>query len=190
MIVNAQQLIYLGKGNANELYKVGISNDVERRAKQVGMDIVKTLALDPDSKLSARSIEARLHSALKHMGNHYKGEWFKFKDHELTNLKIFMESQQHLMVYIDKYPKILDALKHQFPKPDEESVMEIGKRLVRCPNLPHGLAYIQTIQDWIYEWEKKGKRELATRAQLILECAAEWSVIDPDAPREIPKPMF
>lgn len=99
--------LYIGE-SASEigLYKIGVSNDVHRRARELGIWIRHTI---PCSYKAAWELERSLHNFLGTLGLHSHGEWFYLQAGEddflkkLCTLKTEADVWHWMRVIEDKY---------------------------------------------------------------------------------------
>ena len=91
--------IYLIKNDTDDLYKIGFSNDVYKRLKQLETgNPYKLVLIDKFKTNHKRKIETTLHNTLKHLN--VNGEWFRLSEEFVKNFNSICQKHEDTFTYL------------------------------------------------------------------------------------------
>jgi hypothetical protein len=75
--VEEDAYVYVGYSRTKRLYKIGRSGDTNRRAKQLGIELIFDFKCEAWGIYSSAVLEKQLHSVFTKLHQHIEGEWFE-----------------------------------------------------------------------------------------------------------------
>ncbi|MBC7810224.1 MAG: GIY-YIG nuclease family protein [Burkholderiales bacterium] len=81
--------VYIGGREHDKLYKIGMTRNIERRSKQLGIKVIQTIQCDRFGTYSAANVEKQLHAIMNALGCHVEGEWFQLDSFDIQFLAQF-----------------------------------------------------------------------------------------------------
>jgi hypothetical protein len=88
--VDEDAYVYVGYSPTKMLYKIGVTGNIERREKELGIDIFFMIKCEPWGDYSPFTLEKLLHRIFTKLGQHIEGEWF-----ELDGIDLFWLANVH-----------------------------------------------------------------------------------------------
>lgn len=85
--------VYIGVRHSDGMYKIGKTGNVDRRAKELDIEIIHTLACKRFGDCSAVAVESHLHRLFTAMGRHETGEWFRLNLHDVSLVMSFKDAE-------------------------------------------------------------------------------------------------
>jgi hypothetical protein len=126
--------VYVGIRERDNLYKIGMTRNIERRSKQLGIEIIQTIQCDRFGTYSAFNVEKHLHAIMKALGCHIEAEWFQLDPVDLRLLSEFKSSKD----VVDNEQSIIDLaekLWHNHGKADVDLLSELVHQSTRMSRL-------------------------------------------------------
>jgi len=104
----AKSFVYIGQRESDGLYKIGYTNDLDRRRSELGIMFLQVIECDLYGDYAASIVEARLHEFFA--GCRIEGEWFKLEFADLELLRNNCNSARETLPFINDFGRALNRL--------------------------------------------------------------------------------